>query len=481
MALIALLWPRRRSLLRRARSLLAPFLLGLLPYAWMVVRSRLSEISFYGPIGSWSDFWYYLSREGYAQVDYSPSADWGDKLQFAGFAVKETWRQFGPFGAAFAAFGFVVQWKSWPLHVCCALSLAFLAGTVALIALLGFDYDLLHQNVFRVYPLVSYAAAALWLGLGAGWRVQWIAGRHARRLRAEFLKPAAGVLLVGTTLAANVSANFRAADTWAEDYARAVLESLERGAVLFTHGDYVTGPLGYLNKVEGFRSDVILFSANGQVFDNRLWDPYKPVYGGIRAAVEGLIASHPGHVYYALLLPHDHGNVFYGLYHRVAPELPATLRTVVLTPRIARYFESLFQRRQPADLSQLIHYRQLQGLYCQLIANIVEHPPAEADASVRKAVLDARCSGYQGLLQQAIVKLNSGSADAGEILALLDRARLRSGEAVTVANRALLYYLYGRTYLDSARPETARGFFSRSVSIWSAADNPAFEYLGSPD
>ena len=89
-----------------------PRLLGLalaaaaLPYAWMVWLSHQAPlVSFYGPIDTWSDFWFYVSRQGYSGVDVSPAAGWGDRAGFLGWFATDLVRQTTVPGAVLAVLG----------------------------------------------------------------------------------------------------------------------------------------------------------------------------------------------------------------------------------------------------------------------------------------------------------------------------------------------------------------------------------------
>jgi len=140
--LIAVLWPKWRELLGRSPAILPCVLLGLLPYIHLVIQSQADpKISFFGPIISWSDFWVFVSRQDYAQIDYSPSATWIDKLRFSIFVLQETASQFGPFGIIFVVFGFIYQWRLWPKNICVGLVLGYLFSTFVLIGLLGLNKD----------------------------------------------------------------------------------------------------------------------------------------------------------------------------------------------------------------------------------------------------------------------------------------------------------------------------------------------------
>jgi len=75
-AFAVLLWPLRMEIVRRLGALSWLVILGLAPYAWMVYRSwRALPISFYGPLETLPEIWFFLSRTGYAGIDQSPTGD----------------------------------------------------------------------------------------------------------------------------------------------------------------------------------------------------------------------------------------------------------------------------------------------------------------------------------------------------------------------------------------------------------------------
>lgn len=469
-ALLAALWPIRRSALRQLPTAALFALLGLTPYAWMVFRSWNAEIAFHGPIETPRELWFYLSREEYRGIDAAPGADWGDKMQFAAFTLAELSRQFGPVGVMLI-FGFWRQWLEWPRHAAWALMLGFLGSTFVLVALLGFEYDLRYRNVFQAYPVIAWGIAALWLGLGVKWTVDRIGAAATGRARAGFLNCSAAVVVVGGTLLWNLPQNWRAGDVWAHDYARTVLDSLPQRARFFVFGDYATGPIAYLNLVEDYRRDISLYSVKGLLFSTRLFDAFGTAPQQRFDAIDALIRSSSDPVLYTPALPHRYGAVDYGLYYKVAPELPSSVGAAVLDPRIRSFLESMLDRGPPRDTSRLLHYNEFALQYCRLIATLVEHDP-EGDSPLA-ASLESRCSAYQGLLQRAAAALDSGRPDAKRALSILARAAQLSDQAVTSDNLAALTYLQGRAHLLLGDPERAASHFATSISIWPAAENPA--------
>ena len=172
----------------------------------MVWRSQQAPaISFYGPIDSWGDLWFYVSRQGYSEVDVSPAAGWSDRAAFLGWLGADIVRQTTLPGCALAALGLGVLARGGGL-VATALAgsgvAALLGNSVVLIALLGFDFDPFWLAVFRPYPLVCYGVAALWAGgrpAGAGFF------RHLRSDRASDRPLGASDGFLGRQLAAGGS------------------------------------------------------------------------------------------------------------------------------------------------------------------------------------------------------------------------------------------------------------------------------------
>ncbi len=80
---------------RRILVLLLAVAIGLTPYLLLVLRSWMDPpISFLGPIDSWQEFWFTVSRRGYAGVDQSVSSGILDKLEFGRFLFRELGCQF---------------------------------------------------------------------------------------------------------------------------------------------------------------------------------------------------------------------------------------------------------------------------------------------------------------------------------------------------------------------------------------------------
>ena len=206
----------RAVLPRLPRLLAAAFASAALPYAWMVWLSHQGPaISFYGPVETWGEFWFYVSREGYSGVDVSPAAGWSDRAAFLGWFAADLVRQATLPGTVLAILGLgalargdlagtgeprprtvaggaasgarpvsgvsVAGWSALAAAAAGSGLLALLGNSVVLIALLGFDFDPFWLAVFRPYPLVCYGVAALWAAVGMQWAIDRLPGWTAAR------------------------------------------------------------------------------------------------------------------------------------------------------------------------------------------------------------------------------------------------------------------------------------------------------------
>ena len=232
---------------------------------WLVLLSWSGLIiSFYGPLESWNEFWYFVSRQGYANVDTSPATNWLDHLSYFRFIGQVVLMQFAIIGAAIAAIGFWQQWRAWGARVSTFFTLAFVMPSFALTLLLGFEYDALHKHMFHVYPLPAYGVVALWMGLGASWGIE-----RMRLASRPAMAMAAGLLAL--VFAVGFRANMHADSGWAARYADTVLKTLPPDAIVFTRGEADLGPIGYFHMIEGRRPDITLYQPQGLVLGNRLF------------------------------------------------------------------------------------------------------------------------------------------------------------------------------------------------------------------
>ena len=471
--IISILWPVRRKLIQNFVSISFFIILGLLPYVWMFYRSQMEpEISFYGPLVNLSDLWFYISREGYADIETSISAGWIDKINFISFIFKEIVVQFGFTGFLFTIIGFIYQWRLLPIRICIGLTLCVLGNTVLLITLLGFDYDLHHQNVVSVYPLIAYGVIALWIAIGILQVVNILADNPFFKVRKKISNAGFIVLIASTTLMLSLPVNYRANDTWADDYARAILNSLKPDSVLFTYGDLTTGPIGYLNKIEGFRSDVTLFSSKGQVYANRLFRPFKITEKESQQLIDSYIDKTDRPVYYLYGLYHHYGVEEYGLFNRVAKGLPVNYHRAIALKEVDDYFMKIHNHGEPEDPWEKMHYRLVFAEYCKYKYSL-EYPESIAQLRNNIGPISRLCQKYHSKLEFIGQILARDNSDLSLAESLLTQAERLLSEAIVKSDIARFYYYQGEIKLRQENRAAAIETFRVSLKMWPHPDNPA--------
>jgi hypothetical protein len=464
-ALAVLLLPHRTILLRRAPAVAGGLLLGLTPYLWLVVRTHAApDFCFDGPIRGLAEFWYFVSRAGYAAVDHSAAAGWVDKTRFAWFSFAETARQFGPHGLPLMALGMLWQWRALSARVAGALTLLFLSSGIGLSLLLGFDYDLLHRNTFRAYLLPAHLVGALWLALGLDglFRVLRIAAPRPAWHWALVLSLAAAAGL------ANNAAGFRAGDRWADRYARALLDTLPRDAVLYANADTANAPAGYLHHVEGLRPDLLLQSGSSFRDRDGLQRPYRLERSAARDLFDRYLHGESRAVFYTNDFPQSAGAEDRGLYFRALPAEPG-VRRVAFTPRVRAFLESAAAGPEPRDPWSAMHYRLLREDHCRLVLSTLP----TAGAGFR---LPSACDHYLGLLRAAhYLLLTDQSPQAAQ--RLLESAATRRAEAISREDYAELELLRGDAAQRLGNDADARHAWLRAADDWPHPENPAWGRL----
>ena len=476
--------PAWRALLRRWPLLLAGMVpSAALPYVWMVWRSHRNPfLNFYGPIDSFRELWFYVSRSGYSVVDTSPSAGWGDRLQFLQWLGNEMVWQLTLPGFVLALVGFGVLLQRRRIVEAGSGLLAFLGSSVALVALLGLDFDFLGVAVFRPYSVVCYGLIALWLAVGlqflieqasAGIAIGWPGSRR-------WLSPLALVVVAVMTLM-SVRAHWQVNDRSRADapqrYAETVFDLLPPDTVLLTHGDNDTSPLGYYVLVERRRPDVTLYNAQGLVFGNRLYE-WRVSDERKRQQLRNFVNRTERPVFY-LASPLMSGLGFgvrdHGFVREVVREGSA-MELAPVRPEVARLFEDLLV---DAPVDRWERYRRSKLIYN--FATYLGHAVMSGDPlllSRLQPLVALAEQDFYGLLAMAEVLLEHGGADhLDRIESWLQRARALEDETAGKERRARLRYLQGFLRYQRGARDEARSLFEESRAIYPHPENASLNAL----
>ena len=481
-----------------------PRLLGLslasaaLPYAWMVWLSHQAPlISFYGPIDTWSDFWFFVSREGYSDV--SPSAGWSDRGSFLAWFGRDLVQQSTLPGFALALVGlWTLARRKGAAGAAAAGSgvLALLGNSLVLMLLLDRDFDEFRLALFRAYPLICYGVAALWVAVGLQWLADrlpgWAGGLRAagtsgllpatRPARGSAVFAAlAGAVLVLVSASASWQANDRSNDDFAEWYSEVMFDLLPQDAALFAHGD-ASAPLGYYHYVEERRPDIDLYNAYGLVFGNRLHDPLLPPEERARA-LDRFVGSTEGPVFLDLdadIRSEERVGRYYGFVMEVLDEVePGTIQ-LSRHPRGEQYFLELLDR-QPTDRWErsvrnglLTHYSSYLGLVLLSGASTLLEPT--------EPLLPRTGDCYPCLTGLATTVLDNwnagGAARAGRVAAWLGPGRGAARPSPQQGRVGHPPFLQGRLAELTGDAATAAARYRRSYALYPHPRNEAADALG---
>ena len=471
---VVLLWlPSQRLIWPRLPGLLIAFALGLLPYAWMVWHSRHQpQISFQGPIEDWDTFVGYFLRSGYAGVDDTASSAGSDRLLFLAYLVAQASRQLLLPGAALALIGAFAQWRRWGMLVAAALSAAFLGPTLLLVLLLGFDFQPLQREAFRVYPLVAWGIFALWAGLGLAVLSERLSAR--RRVPLSF---ALAATLITATLITHWGQNARYADRLAHDYASTLLAGLDPHARLLIRGDIPTPATSYLHLVEGMRPDVTLISEDALVLEPKLFDPAQTPIRVRKQLVNAYIESSDRPIYRLHNRDARSGTFSWLLFHLDPQSTPGTGEV--------RFHMTAQERKLLVWLAEIDHFRDgwSEILRRALLAEFTDFQ-TRAELVGQWSGDDAELEAIRGRVlelpeaalrrAELLFSVDAG-ANAAEIGQLIRRFAERVADpGLSKRHLARFYNLMAHIAQRDGREVAFRTAIQASWEYWPAAENPAF-------
>lgn len=477
--LLSILWPERKRLTGQIIYAI-PFLLsGLLPYLWMVYRSQMDpEISFYGPVQSWADFWFIISRAGYQQIDQSLSVGWWDKWLYCIFILRECVKQFGLAGAMLAVAGFCLQWRVLARYQSLSLFAGFIGNSFLLVMLLDFDYDLLHSNLFRVYPIVAYSILSIWSAIGLFWLLNRTKIYLGGKARENLFKPAAIVFLVALTFILNVRTNYRATDAWSENYARAVLDNLALHALFLAHGDSLVGPLGYLNQVENYRTDIELYQTLGLVFKNRLISGHYKITEEERIKmIEEFMSARVEDIYSDYLPVINYATDYYGLFTRISRVGDSKQTSFVFDMELYKYFTEVVAAGEPLDPWGTMLYRYQKRGFCYLYAGLSKYTVNQDKQLLFRTIMNEHCRdfyGSSGLLNQLRLDETINWDIAGNYI---ENALRYVEQAMTKEDLAFIYNFNALKLIETGKPVEAEQVLLQSIRIWEHPQNNAYKLL----
>lgn len=469
---IALLFPYNWQKIKIILKATPFFIIGLLPYIWMIIRSNQNpDISFYGALDSLRMIVFFISREGYAHIDHSPSATIMDKLNYVLFVLREILNQFGYLGAGLIIAGFIAQWKMAKPNLALGLTLAFLCNTLLLIALLDFDFDEQFSNVFRVYPIFAYMICAIWLLFGVKTALMFLLNIFQKKYPVNLLKGLIFIVIFMEVFSFGASNNFRKFDYWTERYVINIIDNIEPDSVLFLNGAFDTGPIGYLLRIKKLREDIDIYHIGGVVFENRLFHPAKDSYKKRQLNIDEFIKNAQRPIYYTADLTHNYGIIDFGLVKKIDKTKQKGFTMRVINKPVIDYYLSVYHA-SPKDPWSVLHRKVLLYNACRLLTAISYSATAKQTKNIN-SLIETICDEFHGRL--AIIDwLMQNDIMTEDIDALLEAAISLKDHAILKSGYSDLLHYRAKLNLSRGAIDRAMIDLTESINHWNHPDNPAF-------
>jgi tetratricopeptide (TPR) repeat protein len=343
-------------------------------------------------------------------------------------------------------------------------------SSVALVMLLGFDYDTFRKHIFHVYPLPAYAICALWIGLGFDWLLE-----RYRLARPQALAAAGGA--AGVMLAAGAYVNLTADHAWAARYAQTVLGLVPKDAIVFGQGDADLAPMAYYHMIEERRPDITLYQPKGLVLGNRLFHPLRTHPEHADKLLAEMIDRQRDPVVFTLDAYSGYAQRDRFLYIEVDKSSRDPKQVTIDIPEEAmRFFEEAVAEASSSNAWTAFFQSVLRRRYGLLLAQTLPKGQPNDERSRRHYELLA--GDFYGALGIAEgMMLNKSGFAAGAVVAYLDRARDLLPPDAPKEHVARYFALRGAMRATMQEKEAAIRDLELSLSLWPTPDNAAIEPL----
>ena len=433
--------------------------LGLTPYILLLAESD-PQIAVFGAVNP-DRFFDYVTRSYYA--DSRAGADIHDRLQFFIWLIPETLFQLGFAAMPIMILGIYRSFRQLTLNHATSLLLIYLATTYLLMQLINFPFDTLYKGIFRPYPVIAFSSLAIWFAIGLVWTLEKLPDLLTH------LKISLGLIFLASIVAFNYPKLDRSDSRLVDQYARIILASLPENAILFLTGDNQVGPLGFINRVEGFRPDVTLYEKGSLVFSNRLTDVWEPnvekekVVNAFIKNAERPVFSIDG----SKLATTNYG-LYYG-YNRFSD------KEFVFVPEFELYLDQLLELHKSRLLTDL-HERRF--VYDSIITLARQQALYELKFGLRKLTvlqidrISRVRETFPGKLAtlEAIIKTGTPT-EANRLVSLAESARSQLDDRVPKKDAAVFYKFYGLILMATDQEKRAVKMFRKSIELMPTKQN----------
>jgi MFS family permease len=223
---------------RRIGYLIPPFLLGLLPYAWLPIRASMDPMFNWGDPDSFKRFFDHVSGKQYRVWMFSSSREfWQQTTYFFGSLPL----QIAVLGMLVAPFGIAYAWRR--------------NRDLLVWSILLFVACVIYAGGYSIADIESYyMLAILAIGIWIVWGLRWIADRYGASAALGI-----GAVMVIAGAALNYGNSDESGNYTVEDYSVNMLRSLPPNSLVFSsEWNFWVSASWYLQAIEKVRPDVLV-------------------------------------------------------------------------------------------------------------------------------------------------------------------------------------------------------------------------------
>jgi hypothetical protein len=308
------------------------------------------------------------------------------------------------------------------------------------------------------------------MGLGFAWAAE----RYARRPAHAAI---AGAAMLALVFAIGARVNLFDADDWGARYAKAILTTLPKNAVVVVTGDPDLAPMAYFHLIEGWRPDITLYEPKGLILGNRLFHPLRTNDETAQRILREMVDSESSPVVFTLDTYPRYAQRDHWLYVEVDKSSTDNERVAVDIPKEAqRFFEESVRGAYDVNAWVAFVQGELRRHYAMLLARSLERgSPPDARAQRDLDVLATDFYGALGIAEGLMA--NKEGYGAGIVGGFLDKAREAMPSDIPKEHLSRFFYIRGVLRANVGdRPGAARDL-ETAVSVWPAPANAAFKEL----
>ena len=263
-AIFFILIPFWSLILSKIIKLIIFFCLGLTPYLYLPIRSfHEPYLNFFQLLPNWEMFWWYVSRAAYANNDQYGS--WYESFLFIKNFFLNLPEEIGYIPIILSIFGLIIIINNKNRNITLSVFYSIFSSSVLLKLIYQNDFNQEHWEMHKTYNLIPI----IFFCFSFSQYTSFLLNKFIKLNK--IIKILLTFTLIFQTLINFNSHNLRY-DSFSKDISNIILNSLPLNSNYFIHASEELGILTYANIVEGVRSDIKLYSQNGVLFGNRLFN-----------------------------------------------------------------------------------------------------------------------------------------------------------------------------------------------------------------